>query len=534
MDATILSLERFVEQTAAVEQQLSAALDEATARRLAERSDRSTVRLHEISAELADVAGRSDSVTALCGNPLFAEFATLVTIPPGLLKPDSLASLERFIRAAPKTHAKRVEQEERQAALKSEEMRGRLAAADAAVRQLVHANRVWLAASDHLPIRATLQGGGACGWSFRVVSHNVQELVSDGVNRYVSALPFLAISAEGRRRRTTLVDAILSDSVRHAQCQVVGRLIEDHLVPDGRGEPSMRCDAVCLQEVGTPMLDFLSDLCARRGLKLHASGPATTGAASAKREGACMAMTCVVSVHSFTPLRDVEVEFTTKTSTRTRRFAAVELELQSSRTERAAPPPPRLTLVSTHVMHSSESSKAGTGATASGERCGSCPVQDPPSNPLQSNALQIAQSVQAVVRSLASSSALVRGGIVLLAGDFNGRPEHGIQLLQSQTVASGHAIPQVFSQVSLNQALVEGVELCCIAHSPGVSTQLGTPAAVDGACAFRVKGLPLDLRCEVFERMPDFEGFAYKLRPIDESLGVDAPTDANAACALID
>ena len=192
------------------------------------------------------------SLEALCGQvatqleaglaheqlPAFAEVAARVCVPPALLKDDKRANLAKFVANAPRTvRAKRLA-EARTKAERSQAVITAMAKAAAARADLVWRHRSLLARSDHAPIRATLRG---CGWAIRVSSHNVQELVLDGVSTYVASMPFVG----GRAERSggvvgagkLLLSAILDqDAVRQQQEHAVLDFVAKELGEGGGGE----------------------------------------------------------------------------------------------------------------------------------------------------------------------------------------------------------------------------------------------------------------------------------------------------------
>eukprot|EP00966_Prymnesium_polylepis_P137024 3166378-Prymnesium_polylepis.1 len=401
-EPTVSTLRRFVARLAASDRAIGIALEAATEEQLRLGAHGEIESLRAVCEALTEEAAGCASIEAVRAAPLFDAFAARVAVPPRLLQAGPAANLLRFIASAPKAAERRALQAARAAAEASERVRELRAATDAEEVAHVEANRRCLAASDHLPFRATLSGGGgADAWSFAVASHNVQELVEDGVNHYVSALPIFAALPEARALRRRLLDAMLSDTAARAQQEAVAKLLDAQL--DARSRGGGGCDAVCLQEVGVRLLGFLEEHCARHELQLHASAPSAASAAAA---ASCAAMTCIVSRRAFAPLDDVSVDFSVKARTRTRRFAAALFEGDAGR--------PPLALVSVHVLHAKEGGGAepGDGGVAAPEAEGQ-----------PTNADFIAQSIRAVGRRL-KDVPLVRGGTILAVGDFNGRHAH--------------------------------------------------------------------------------------------------------------
>ena len=218
---TLTLLERFVQQLSASEQSLTAVRDSIADEQLKLGSNGEIEDLRKLCEELALQAARCESVDALRDVALFDTFTSRVAIPPKLLQAGDMSNLGRFISSAYKGEERRMLQAAQAAVDASDRMRELRAAASAETSALVDANRFVLSASDHLPICATLRGGsvGASGWGFRVTSHNVQELVEDGINVYVSALPFVTGSSGAKAMRMRLVDAMLSDAAVEAQQQ---------------------------------------------------------------------------------------------------------------------------------------------------------------------------------------------------------------------------------------------------------------------------------------------------------------------------
>lgn len=503
--ATLTILERFVSQLAANERALATARDSMTEEQLKLGGNGKVEDLRQLCEELVLQAAECETIDALRDIALYETFASRVSVPPRLLQSGDLSNLIRFISSASKAEESRMLRATQAAVDASDRMLELRAAASAEVTALVDSSRMVLAASDHLPIYVTLRGRcrGGCHWGFHVTSHNVQELVEDGINVYVSALPFISGFSGAKELRKRLVDAMLSDAVVEAQQQAVARLLEEQLNDQtSAGSRAALSDAVCLQEVGVPLLAFLREYCAQRGLHMHASAgtePVGAGDVSARTSRSCAAITCIVSPRAFQPLDDVAVNYSTKSRTRTRRFAAVAFE---GGTAREAQQPP-LALVSVHVLHSFEN-------------CG----RDQPSN-----AEYIAESVRALGQL--ASETLVRGGVVLAVGDFNGPPTPGVALLQKApgpppltdldypplTAATALTAPNraadevagatATAAIALDATEVRTSGLCCSAREPETPTQLGRPLAVDGAIAMHTCAEEVSLECLAFERLAD-------------------------------
>lgn len=218
--------------------------------------------------------------------------------------------------------------------------------------------------SDHVPIAATVwlpsasgqhagsHGGAGAGGTdgshcVRVVSHNIQEFVEDGLNIYAGAMPFLK-GTKGSGKLKQLVSAMMSQVVVEAHAEAVVRLCSRALegtaaqngvttsdnhdgeqqqqqqhgpgdaTPDAGSSPAV---AVCLQEVDPYVLDVLVSRGASRSppWEVHACEDATTARSKA---GGCLGITCIVSVHPFEPMPDIVVTSTGK-GKKVRRFACV-------------------------------------------------------------------------------------------------------------------------------------------------------------------------------------------------------------------
>jgi endonuclease/exonuclease/phosphatase family metal-dependent hydrolase len=373
----------------------------------------------------------------------FDGFASVERIPRKLLEPGAATHLIGYIRSTPTRAKKRAMDVARQQAKMSLAMNEYRNEAAIKRRALIENNSAALARSDHLPIvvhlRATLtspaeqpdttrldaQVNQQHGYSspaapaagmassfatatatlstthsqlqvsttnFCVVSHNVQELVEDGISMYASCLasshlmgvaPAYGTLKSARELVGTLVGAMLSPAVRNAQREVLVTFLETH-VP--------KCDAVCLQELSNELVGSLEAVCAAHAPRwyFHAS----MRPASQRRFGGCDARTAILSVRKFMAEDDCVVTFQSSSATptaRIRRYATVTFLPDKALAS-------AVTLISTHVLHSSCKSNA-SGVT-------------------HGNIENIRTSEEQVLAQLRPR--LATADVVMLVGDFNG------------------------------------------------------------------------------------------------------------------
>ena len=290
--------------------------------------------LHGVCEATLREVEQCESVTVLGTLPSFLEFEQAFPVPPKLIQQANLAAIQRFIEAraratsettAMERAASKARDEARRAADQSAEVLAAKAAAELSRQEAIANCCGWLALSDHLPIRvvATVAGGR----TVRVSSHNVQEHVRDGLGTYVASLPFVANTSGAVSQ---LVSAMMAPEVLARQAADVIGFVQEEL---GGGS-----DAICLQEVTLPLLGSLRAAAGERCWSVHACG--AEALALSLPEGACGALTCVVTAAAAAAAAaaDVVVEVQEKTKVNRRQFAAVRL-------------PGGAHVVSTHVRH---------------------------------------------------------------------------------------------------------------------------------------------------------------------------------------
>jgi len=152
--------------------------------------------------------------------------------------------------------------------------------------------------------------------ALRVSSWNVQEHVRDGLSIYVALLPGVAARG-GSGAGPRLVAAMMTPTVLARQ--------RDDVLAFISAELRSGSDAVCLQEVTVALLAELRAAAAPRRWAVHCCG--AEAAAAALPEGACAALTVVVTAaaRGARPAPDVTVEVQQKTKVNRRAFAAVQL-----------------------------------------------------------------------------------------------------------------------------------------------------------------------------------------------------------------
>ena len=214
----------------------------------------------------------------------------------------------------------------------------------------------------------------------RVASHNVQEMVDDGVSTYVCSMECVR-GSRGSGATAQLTSAMLSKPARARHTQRIVDMLRSQLGVDGAGESVQPLiDAVCLQEVDRELLKAIQAEAKSTGWSVHANASAQEPELGT---GRCSSITAVVSREP--PMRvlpDVVVEYTDAATKRvnTRRHAAVVLAS-------------RVALVSVHVRH-----------------CKAKGSEQP------SNSENIEQTERAVVASCGSEGCFC----VAAVGDWNG------------------------------------------------------------------------------------------------------------------
>ena len=486
--------------------------------------------LVDICAQLAaeiEAGAEIDKLDQLCG---FEDFASQVVVPPTLLTERKRAQLAKFVLHAHRGVQSRLLAEACARADVSDAVIRAQEEAVAARSALIWQHKRTLARSDHEPIRATLRG---LNWQLRVCSHNVQELVRDGVSTYVSSMPFVGVKAERGADGVNgagklLMSAILDyECVRQQQLQAVLHLLANELgetrgTEGGSGTESGRnggsvydghtsqADAVLLQEVSTGLLAEICAVASSRGWHVHHSLVPPESAVTSK-PGSCCALTCVVtrsaSSRSLTIEPDIVVDVPRLRSSgfRTRRFATVTLGSMpvtaadgAADNESAGSPSlvPPVTLVSVHVLHSPDSIMSGADRQPT-------------------NAEHIWQAVVEIAATLAHR--IAAGGIILAVGDFNGPlcfcpAESAAPPLNPSAPERADLVRQVpqrlrdvrRSGIGASESVLidENVDsyaseaLPCngfCAISPDSATQFGTPLAVDGAVLLSSERLDLQV-----------------------------------------
>eukprot|EP00547_Thalassionema_nitzschioides_P004021 CAMPEP_0194205826 /NCGR_PEP_ID=MMETSP0156-20130528/5022_1 /TAXON_ID=33649 /ORGANISM="Thalassionema nitzschioides, Strain L26-B" /LENGTH=486 /DNA_ID=CAMNT_0038932209 /DNA_START=105 /DNA_END=1562 /DNA_ORIENTATION=+ len=211
------------------------------------------------------------------------------------------------------------------------------AATDTRLGGLVEEHKNWLARSDHEPIRAHLKKGGVT--LLRVASHNVQERAYSGVQYYACYMPFL-VKGE-KQSHQTLIQMMLEPTVTREHLRQTVALVERELFVD------RTADAVCLQELSPDVAEHLQrifgcDNVQRRSSWVHVSSSPIRG------NGMCSALTAIVSVVPFVPLRDVAVVTPQASKSVVRKYAAVKLLLSNI----------SVVLCSVHVRHAATTNEA--------------------------------------------------------------------------------------------------------------------------------------------------------------------------------
>ena len=341
-------------------------------------------------------------------------------MPPPLLRPGPPERLLGFIRGTPARARRRASEQANARVDESDAMAGYRAAADGRRRRLLEEFAPVLSRSDHSAVCVEARLAAAAAEAepeqeveeeaaaaeevvtgaveaeaesgrlrLRVVSQNVQELVSDGVHTCACAvaarLKGLPEVPPAGRAVELLKEAMLSPPAARAQLEWLRSLLEGE-VPHSA--------AVCLQELSDGLVADLRALCGApgRGWHMHASEPAPPrGRAGAS----CAARTCIISSSPLRPEPDVVASFSGAggAAARTRRFAAATLRARAEAGAGGG-----VVLASVHFLHAAERAAAG---------------EAPPSN-----ASHICEGVSQAARQLRGR--LRQGGTLFLVGDFNG------------------------------------------------------------------------------------------------------------------
>ncbi|KAL3906280.1 MAG: hypothetical protein SGPRY_010609 [Prymnesium sp.] len=216
--STLLALQRVVEGLAAIRLSVESQRSAGSSRLLPPPADLSCDPFRSLCHQFAEQVGKCDSPQDVQSCGLYDAFSSEMSIPPALIRADDISHLLRFISSAPRAKERLLQQAAVAAFDGSDEMRKIHSAAAAERAELTLSYSAWLAASDHLPVQTCLHRGGM-RWSF--CSLNVQELIPDGVNAYVSRLPLFERMDRAREVRGLLVEAMLSEAVEEAQFQVM-------------------------------------------------------------------------------------------------------------------------------------------------------------------------------------------------------------------------------------------------------------------------------------------------------------------------
>jgi hypothetical protein len=245
-----------------------------------------------------------------------------------------------------------------------------------------------LSLSDHRPIWAqvifpTSDGsrGDVTTLTVRVASHNVQEMVEDGVSTYVCSMTCVH-GSRGSGHAAHLKSAMLSGPARVRHTQRVLDMLRSQLVEDSTAD-TPPLDAVCLQEVDLELLRAIQAEAKSTRWSVHANA---TAQEPEPGTGRCSAITAIVSHDP--PIRvlpDVVVEVSDirKRRAKVRRHAAVVLANG-------------VALVSVHVLHCEDKLNLHSGQP--------------------SNAKNIEQTERALIKSCGGEGCRC----VLAVGDWNG------------------------------------------------------------------------------------------------------------------
>jgi exonuclease III len=506
---TVESLSSFLTEAGKVEDWLASRLSEVTATFAVHDSQLAALKI--LSEALLLEAEECSTTDEVMRCESFDGFASVEPIPPKLFESGAATHLIGYIRSTPARAKKRAMDVAREQAERSPAMDEFCSEADIKRRASIEEHSAALARSDHLPIVVHLQttmrsqtehttetsgaqadrqhrdsspadtaAAGILSSSdsalaapashshltedrfseFRVVSHNVQELIEDGVNMYASCLashqlrmvaPAGCAVRSARELVATLVGAMLSPAVRETQREMLLAFLETQ-VP--------KCDAVCLQELSNELVASLESACAAHAPHwyFHASQKPPRKSSS----GGCDARTAIISHREFVPEADCVVTFQSSSATptaRTRRYATATFSPSGSLA-------PVVTLVSTHVLHSS--GKSTTFGAAQGN---------------VSNIHTSEEQVLALLRPR-----LTTANVVLLVGDFNGplvnvpnamaralseaRDEAGIRIWQhcpleaTQLTRQGAATPACDGAVAMSMTAATVKQLrCCLSLS---------------------------------------------------------------------
>jgi len=283
---TLSRVGHFLAQMRAVDERLASRLSELTASFAVHDTQLATLKVL-CEALLLEAEAECATVEELMWCDSFNTFAAVEPIPPKLLESNSMPHLLGYIRATPIRAKRRAIDQACAKAEDSAAMAKFREEARAEQHALVQESAEALAQSDHLPIRVELRLAGdgvakagtqdfddsAASTSdarnshenprcFHVVSHNIQELIEDGINLYASCLAshhLKCISLEAgssapsaRDVVSTLIESLLSTSVREAQVTAVKAFVHRHV---------RMCDAVCLQELSDEVVEVLKTEC---------------------------------------------------------------------------------------------------------------------------------------------------------------------------------------------------------------------------------------------------------------------------------
>ncbi len=285
--------------------------------------------------------------------------------------------------------------------------------------------------SDHRPIWAqvTLPTGSgnksddATTLTVRVASHNVQEMVEDGVSTYICSLACVR-GSRGSGHAEQLKSAMLSRPARARHKQRILDMLRSQLIGDGAANTAP-IDAVCLQEVDREVLRAIQSEAKSTGWSVHANAIAQE---LEPTTGRCSAITAIVSRDppiQMLPDVVVEVGDAKKKRAKVRRHAAVVLASG-------------VALVSVHVQHSEGKLNSHSGQS--------------------SNAEHIEQTERALINSCGGGGCRC----VLALGDWNGLVSGTGEI---EVGLSIRLLPHVLTFLSIpfatSNALIQLLGICC-------------------------------------------------------------------------
>lgn len=255
--------------------------------RLEQRRDRDAVIVSACTNLLPELD--ANTIDSIKSNSAFTELDSILPIPKGLLRPNQEHSLAKYVSAQIKRHSPasvqdietKAVQDHRDATLdNNESWQEAQQNTQQSITQVIERHLQNLVWSDHKPIRATLG-------TIRVAAWNILERQPNGIHPVLPILTFVKGSKEERKKSV----ARLENAMLHPSAVVA----HAHAVVQWTLEALKTHDAVCLSEVGAPVVNALQNTNLVVSISKPTEHQSLNPSRISKDGGACEGRTAVVA-----------------------------------------------------------------------------------------------------------------------------------------------------------------------------------------------------------------------------------------------